>query len=114
MDFHRKNSLTLFIVICDAESFTLCRETFERKGKSSTADKEDARILHRSNDPFEFALMASCNATIVSNEMGVLHALMNGGITTVFRPNFDYSYNVPFLMSEQMENWYAISVPIPV
>lgn len=110
MDFHRKNALTLFMVICDAESFTLCREMFEHKGKST--EKEDARISHRSNDPFDFALMASCNATIVSNEMGILHALMNGGITTVFRPNFDYSYSVPFLMSEQMENWYAISVAV--
>jgi hypothetical protein len=115
MDFHRKNALTVFIVICDTESFNFCRETFEHHGKSSAANKEDsARILHRSNDPFDFALMSSCNATIVSNEMGVLHALMNGGIATAFRPNFDYSYNVPFLMSEQMENWYAISVAAAV
>lgn len=109
INFHRKNAATIFLVICDELSFSFCRELFENE---KNPDKEDARISRRSSAVFDFALMANCNATIVSNEMGLLHSLMSGGITTVFHPNSDSSYYVPFLMSEQMENWYAISVVV--
>lgn len=108
INFHRKNAASIFLVICE-EPITFCRDLFENE---KNPDKEDARISRRSSAVFDFALMANCNATIVSNEMGLLHALMSGGITTVFQPNSDSSYYVPFLMSEQMENWYAINVVV--
>lgn len=110
MNFHRKTASTIFMVVCDELSMQFCRETFM---SNDNPEKDDTRVNRCStDDAFDFALLASCNATIVSNEMGVLHALYNGGITTVHHPNSDSSYYIPFLMSEQMENWYAISVVV--
>lgn len=105
MAFHRKNDRTIFIIICDAESLIFCEENFD--GKDAVGD---VRILRKSIDMFDFALMASCNSTIVSNEMGVLHALMNDGVTTVYKPEAsnEPEYYVPFMLSEQMANFYAI------
>lgn len=93
------------MVICDMESLTFCQESFD--GKEAIGD---ARILRKSIDMFDFALMTSCNSTIVSNDLGVLHALLNGGDTTVHRPEAtdEPEYYVPWLISEQMANWYAI------
>lgn len=84
----------------------MCRELFENV---KNPQKDDSRVIRKSTDAFDFALMSNCNSTIISNEMGVLHALMNGGVTTVFH-HTDAEHYVPFLMSEQMENWYAINV----
>lgn len=105
MAFHRKNERTIFMFICDVESLIFCEESFD--GKDAVGD---ARILRKSIDTFDFALMSSCNSTIVSNEMGVLHALMNGGVTTVYKPEAtnDPEYYVPWVISEQMANFYAI------
>lgn len=106
MTFHRKGAeKTIFMIVCDLESLVFCQESFD--GKTSAGD---VRIIRKSIDNFDFALMSSCNATIVSNDMGVLHALMNGGETTVYKPEptADPEYYVPWLMSEQMPNFYAI------
>lgn len=105
MAFHRKNERAIFIFICDVESLIFCEENFD--GREAIGD---ARILRKSIDVFDFALMASCNSTIVSNDMGVLHALMNGGDTTVHKPeaNSEPEYNVPWVISEQMANFYGI------
>lgn len=105
MAFHRKNERTIFIVICDAESLMFCHDSFE--GKDAVGD---ARILRKSQDAYDFALLASCNSTIVSNDFGVLHALLNGGDATVHRPEptGEPEYYIPFIISEQMANWYAI------
>lgn len=105
MAFHRKNERTVFIIVCDLESLTFCQESFD--GKDAVGD---ARILRKSVDVYDFALLSSCNSTIVSNDMGVLHALMNGGEATVHRPEAtaDPDYYIPWLMSEQMANFYAI------
>lgn len=83
-----------------------CQESFD--GKDAVGD---ARILRKSIDSFDFALMTSCNSSVVSNDMGALHALLNGGDTTVYRPEAtgDPEYYVPFLLSEEMANWYAIN-----
>jgi hypothetical protein len=105
MNFHRKNDRTIFIVICDIESYIFCQESFN--GVKAVGD---ARILRKSVDTFDFALMTSCNSTIVSNDFGVLHALLNGGDTTVHRPEAtaDPEYYTPWLLSEILPNWYAI------
>lgn len=107
MNFHRKNERTIFIFICDVETLTFCQESFGEQVKDAAGD---ARILRKSIDVFDFALMASCNATIISNEVGVLHALLSGGETTVHKPEIteEPDYYVPWLISEQMANWYAI------
>lgn len=91
--------------ICDVESLIFCEENFD--GKDAVGD---ARILRKSVDLFDFALMSNCNSTIVSNDLGVLHALMNGGVTTVYKPEAtdEPEYYVPLLISEQMANFYAI------
>jgi hypothetical protein len=105
MNFHRKNERTIFMVVCDIESWVFCKESFE--GVKAVGD---ARILRKSVDTFDFALLTSCNATIVSNDFGVLHALINGGDTTVHRPEAtaDPEYYTPWLLSENLPNWYAI------
>lgn len=106
MDFHRKNDRTIFMMICDMESLVFCQESFD--GKKAVGD---ARILRKSIDTFDFALMTSCNSTIVSNDLGVLHALLNGGDTTVHKPEDtdEPDYYTPWLISDQMANWYAIN-----
>lgn len=93
------------MIVCDIESLMFCQETFD--GKKSLGD---VRVIRKSMSMFDFALLSSCNATIVSNDMGVLHALMNGGDTVVHRPEptGEPEYYVPWLISEQMANFYAI------
>ncbi|CRL02477.1 CLUMA_CG015158, isoform A [Clunio marinus] len=105
MNFHRKGDRTIFIFICDIETFIFCEESFD--GKHAVGD---ARILRTSVKTFDFALMTSCNSTIVSNDVGVLHALLNNGVTTVYKPKLteEPDYYVPWMISEHMANWYAI------
>lgn len=93
------------MMICDVEILSFCQESFD--GKDA---KGDARILRKSVDTFDYALMSSCNSTIVSNEFGVLHALINGGDATVYKPEptNDPDFYVPWLISEEMANFYAI------
>jgi hypothetical protein len=102
-----KNSTkrNIFVVVCEPPKFTFCRETFL---KNTTA--YDVHLTRKSMNTFDFILMSTCNSTIVSNEMGVLHALINGGIAVTFKPglkNDPQSY-VPWLVSERMDNWYSI------
>lgn len=105
MAFHRKTEQTVFIFVCDLESLTFCQESFD--GKEAVGD---ARILRKSIDMFDFTLLSNCNSTIISNDMGVLHALINGGDATVHRPEAtaDPDYYVPWLISEELANFYAI------
>jgi hypothetical protein len=105
MSFHRKSERAVFVVVCDAETYLFCQESFD--GKTAPGD---VRLLRKSEAAFDFALLASCNSTIVSNDMGVLHALINGGDTTVYKPAETAApeYYVPWLISEQMPNFYAI------
>jgi hypothetical protein len=97
------------MVICDSLLLASCREVFESTKKKSTLF--DARVVQKSSDAFDFALMAQCNGTIISNDNGVLHALINGGTAVVLKPKpkSDPQYYVPWLMSELMENWYSIN-----
>ena len=105
MEFHRKNNHNnIFIIICDIESLDFCQQNLE-KGLTS-----DVRVLRQSTQLFDFALMASMNQTIVSNDYGLLHAIINGGDTTVYQreSRSENPYNVAILMSEIIENWYPI------
>lgn len=108
MIFHRRtDSLrNIFVIICDAEMMKFCQENFEDQHNML----DDVRLLRKSSDYYDFTLMASCNATIVSNTLGVLHALINGGKTTVRHPgqSDEPDFYVPWLISEQIPNWYAI------
>lgn len=74
------------------------------------SNSSDVLVLRRADQNFNFALMASCNHTIISNEVGVLHALYNGGEATVFNPDVDNDKNfyIPLLMAEELPSWYAI------
>ncbi|KAG5680809.1 hypothetical protein PVAND_010294 [Polypedilum vanderplanki] len=106
MNFHRKNGgPKIFMIICETQIFSFCRDIFEKKQK-----KADTRIMRKSSDVFDFTMMANCNGTIISNEMGVLHALMNGGMTVVYKPDLknDPQFYIPWLMSEKMHNWHVI------
>lgn len=109
MNFHRKNGETssIFMIICDSQILTFCRDTFERGKNNAVAD---ARIMRKSSDAFDFTMMANCNGTIVSNDKGVLHALMNGGIAVVHKPELkdDPQFYTPWAISQKMHNWHAI------
>jgi len=110
MAFHRRDDNErnhIFMVICDIETMEFCQENFASE-KDQTFD---VRVLRASDPAYDFALLTSCNGTIVSNtDLGVLHALMNGGTTVVRRPEAkdEPEFYIPWLISEQMPNWYAI------
>ena len=108
MAYHRKNNRNnVFLVICDIESLDLCQQNLEKGTGGLTSD---VRVLRQSTELFDFALMASMNQTIVSNDYGLLHAILNGGVTTVYQTESrsENPYNVAILMSEVIENWYTI------
>ncbi|KAL7034969.1 hypothetical protein ACKWTF_008201 [Chironomus riparius] len=107
MNFHQKNSTkrNIFVVICDQPKLIFCREVFL---KNTTA--VDVHLTGKSIDTFDFILMSTCNSTIISNGMGVLHAIINGGITVAFKPGLkdDPQSYVPWLISEKIDNWHSI------
>ena len=107
MNFHRKNGPSIFMVICDSQILAFCREIFGREKKPATTD---ARIVQQSTDAFDFIFMSSCNSTIISNDFGILHALLNGGVTVVHKPELkdDPQFYTPWIISEKMDNWYGI------
>jgi hypothetical protein len=105
MTFHRKKyKNVIFMVICDVETLTLCKDTFDNEKSPG-----DVRILRTSNENFDFALLTSCNTTIVSNDNGALAGLLNGGITTVFHPEVSL-FSIPYLLSERISEWNSIAV----
>ena len=71
---------------------------------------EKIHSMKSRDEAFNFALMASCNQTIISNTVGTLHALYNGGNATVFRPKLDMErkYYIPLLISKMLINWNVI------
>jgi hypothetical protein len=110
MNFYRKNDeLNIFMVICDTQSVTFCHDAFE---KEKNPTMMDTRVMRKSSYAFDFVMMSSCNSTIISNEIGTLHALMSGGVTIAYKPepHKEPRFYVPWLVSEKMDNWYSISV----
>lgn len=110
MDFYRKNDKRrpIFIFVCDVETLAFCKESFD--GESAVGD---ARVLRKSSDTFDIVLLAKCNASIVSNEMGALFALLNGGSTTVYYPpESEKIYYIPWLLSSKMSKWTALVLDI--
>lgn len=108
MAYHRKsNRNNVFIVICDIESLDFCQQNLEKGTGGLTSD---VRVLRQSTELFDFALLASLNQTIVSNDYGLLHAIINGGETTVYQKEIrsENPYNIAILMSEVIHNWYTI------
>lgn len=106
--FHLKqHKIPIFIIICDSLKMNKCEQEFRQKNKfpesviylTDTMDRE-----------FDFALMASCNHSIVSNSQGALTALINGGTTVVYGDSGDISKSVrlPWLFSLELDNWYPI------
>lgn len=107
MDFYRKNDKRhqIFMVICDVETLTFCKESFNAEMNGGI---DDVRILKKSYDTFDLALLAHCNATIVSNEMGILHALLSGGAVTVYQPSlYDEPFDLPWIFKQHMTHWRA-------
>lgn len=110
MNFHQRtstNTLNVFVLVCDPLILTFCRETFVR---SRISGVNNVHLLRKSSDVFDFVLMASCNSTIISNDMSVLHALINNGLTTVYKPlpKDNLQFYIPWLISEKMDNWHSI------
>lgn len=96
------------MMICDAETLTFCKESFNAEMNGGI---DDVRILKKSYDTFDMALLAHCNATIVSNEMGILHALLSGGAATVYQPSlYDEPYYLPWIFKQRMSHWRATNL----
>ena len=99
----KHHSNPIFLVICDSSSLLDYENLFY-------SNSSDVRVLREADQYFSFALMASCNHTIISNVVGVLHAIYNGGEATVFEPETedDKNFYIPLLMAQELPNWYAI------
>lgn len=95
------------MVVCEPQMLIFCRETFNRERFTAL---NDVHLVRRSTDVFDFVLMTSCNSTIISNDISVLCALINGGITVAYKPPVtkDPQFYVPWLISEKMDNWNSI------
>ena len=105
MSFMRKEHVNpIFLVMCDPASIFDCENNF-------LTNSTDIRVLGRTEEIFNFGLMASCNHTIISNNVGVLHAIYNAGVATVYEPEVDDDKNfyIPLLMAQEISNWYAIA-----
>lgn len=97
--FRKILQLPIFIVLCSIENRHFCRTTFI---------VDDTRlIMHGETNSTEiqnFALMSKCNHTIVSNNINVLSALINGGMT-IYR-NIETQYYIPRKYGKKLSNWY--------
>ncbi|XP_055587079.1 uncharacterized protein LOC129739622 [Uranotaenia lowii] len=95
----------IFLVICEDPQGAICQKL--------NAPKEEIHILLSAagtNPALEFALMVACNHTIISNHMGIFHALANGGDVVVYEHEDAISrgHYLPWLMATEMGNWYML------
>lgn len=72
----------------------------------------DTRIIPKTSDyETNLAILAQCNHTIVTNELGILSALINGGSTILNRDDVEASPLKRIIdeFSENILNWYMIA-----
>lgn len=97
--FRKILQLPVFIVLCSIENRHFCRTNF---------NVDDTRLIimgqQNSTEIQNFVLMSKCNHTIVSNNINVLSALINGGMT-IYR-NIQTAYYIPKKYGLKLSNWY--------
>ncbi|XP_055617020.1 uncharacterized protein LOC129762610 [Toxorhynchites rutilus septentrionalis] len=105
--FQRKlqSARLIFVVICEEPHGNLCQKI--------NAPQEEVYVQPsgRQHPGYDFALMSLCNHTIISNQVGIFHALYNGRDTVVYE--FEDSEQrlkyVPWLVASELYNWYMLS-----
>lgn len=94
----------IFVVICEEPQNKLCKRIH--------APEEEIYVQPmKMNDPgYDFALMSLCNHTIISNHMGIFHALNNGGDVVVYEfEDMDVRIRyMPWLLANEMDSWYML------
>lgn len=94
----------IFVVVCEEPQGKICQKLH--------APAEQVFVQgSKLDDPgHDFALMSLCNHTIVSNQMGIFHALNAGGEVVVYEfeePDARDRY-LPWLMANEMDTWYML------
>lgn len=80
MDYHRRRlSGVFFVVVCHDIFSEVCRESFTDSDVHITGSRSEAED--------HFALLSTCHANIVSDELSFFAALMNDGETALI--NFE-------------------------
>lgn len=94
----------IFVVVCEEPQGKLCKQIH--------APQEEVYVQPmKDNDPgFDFALMSLCNHTIISNHMGIFHALNNGGDVVVyeFEATDSRVHYLPWLLANELDSWYML------
>lgn len=97
--FRKILELPVFIVLCSIENRHFCRTNF---------NVDDTRLItmgmQNSTEIQNFVLLSKCNHTIVSNNINVISALINGGMT-IYR-NIKTPYYIPKKYGQKLTNWY--------
>lgn len=97
-------SRLIFVVICEEPQGKLC--------KKINAPQEEVYVQPmKVDDPgYDFALMSLCNHTIISNHMGIFHALNNGGDVVVyeFEETDARIRYLPWLLANDLDSWYML------
>lgn len=95
----------IFVIVCEEPQGKICQKLH--------APSEQVYVQQsKLDDPgHDFALMSLCNHTIVSNQMGIFHALNQaGGEVVVYEfeePDARDRY-LPWLMANEMDTWYML------
>ncbi|XP_053682328.1 uncharacterized protein LOC128732909 [Sabethes cyaneus] len=95
----------IFVVICEDAQGKLCKQI------AAPAEEIYVQQAKAANETgHDFALMALCNHTIVSNELGIFHALISGGDVVVyeFSDEDDRMQYVPWSIASEMDRWYML------
>lgn len=94
----------IFVVVCEEPQGKLC------KNIDSLQEEVYVQPMKVNNPGFDFALMSLCNHTIISNHMGIFHALNNRGDAVVyeFEAMDARIHYLPWLLANEMDNWYMI------
>ncbi|XP_065084779.1 uncharacterized protein LOC135706990 [Ochlerotatus camptorhynchus] len=94
----------IFVVICEEPQGKLCKKIH--------APLEEVYVQPmKADDPgYDFALMSLCNHTIISNHMGIFHALNNGGDVVVYEfEEVDARIRyLPWLLANELDSWYML------
>ena len=108
MDLHRKfHENIIFIITCDKNKKIYYYNLLINTNEYSY---EDIIIYEHNKIKSHFVFISLLNHTIVSNNLGTIGALMNGGDTIVYKyKNLNTNENyLPSIISEEISNWYSI------
>ncbi|XP_058443436.1 uncharacterized protein LOC131425510 [Malaya genurostris] len=106
--FQRKlhAAMLIFVVACEDPEGNLCSKI------NAPAEEVYVHSSRETSDSGrDFAMMSLCNHTIVSNEVGIFHALNSDGDVVVYEfsePSENVRY-IPWLVANELNRWYMLS-----